>query len=323
MKGSKDLNLLLVVVLVMLTAAVPDKIQLPDKFYQLVQDKTNVMLLMTLCLLISYCNFPLGVMMSLFVFIVMINSQYRLEGFEGEREDNGLDPDSGSRNNDLDYRNNDTGFRNDDPGSINNDTGSRNNDTGSRNDDPGFRNDDTGSRNDDPGSRNNDLGSRNDDDGSINISNNASSSEFKQSIGNKEEAVRVLDSIKNRLDSNDPATEVCDKIDQLNNYIKCRPGNQGESNDISDEGFNSAYSNEPPMDNESGDMKEGFIGKQLREQFQSQKQGGHDYDVVGCRYDLQGNLDNEFVQGPPLAGCQTYDSGASSQIGTDFYPINP
>jgi len=294
---NKDLNLLLVLALTVLVAAIPNKVELPEKFYQLVQDKTNVMLLLGLCFLISYCNFPLGVMMSLFVFMVMAYSQHHLEGFESnsteeiddlatlpdEANDNGIDMIKGSDDTESDL-----------PPLGNK---SANNSM--------MKNDVNG-----PPQYVKDMG--------IPPQYMSKSTTQAESTFESGSTASDLEALANEISQKKmKAKEVCDRLSKI---ITC-PSKEESKEDPKEE-FNSAYSNDTALD-ESNDVEEGFIGRQIREQFQSQKATGHDYDVVGCRYDLQGNLNNEFVQGPPLAGCNTYDSSASNQIGSDFYPINP
>lgn len=75
---------------------------------------------------------------------------------------------------------------------------------------------------------------------------------------------------------------------------------------------------------EEEDLNEGFVGKQVRELFTAKKMDdGVDFDMVGCRYDLKGNLNNEFLQGPPVALCGNYNQIEIDKIGGAFYPINP
>jgi hypothetical protein len=75
---------------------------------------------------------------------------------------------------------------------------------------------------------------------------------------------------------------------------------------------------------EEEDLNEGFVGKQVRELFTKDKHAdGADFDMVGCRYDLKGNLNNEFLQGPPVALCGNYNQIEIDKIGGAFYPINP
>lgn len=77
-------------------------------------------------------------------------------------------------------------------------------------------------------------------------------------------------------------------------------------------------------DDEEEDLNEGFVGKQVRELFtKDTHDSGADYDMVGCRYDLNGNLKNVFLQGPPVALCDNYNQIEIDKIGGAFYPINP
>lgn len=76
-------------------------------------------------------------------------------------------------------------------------------------------------------------------------------------------------------------------------------------------------------DFEEEDLNEGFVGKQVRELFSKEVNDGADFDMVGCRYDLKGNLNNEFLQGPPVALCDNYNQIEIDKIGGAFYPINP
>lgn len=284
---NKDLNLLLVLALTVLIAGVPTHVELPHNFYHMVNDKTNVILLMGLCLLISYCNFPLGVMMSIFVFTVMVYGQNHIEGFESNNEEGipGLEEDPINNmvgDEPLDGPINDVPDVPEDMGeeSMNNIAGEPKNNMVNTPDEP------------------------------LNETKN-DTTDSTASFVNEQNLKQDFGKLNERIQENTVTpSEVCD---QLTKIVKCP---------ASSEDFNAAYSNDEPINN-STDVEEGFIGRQIREQFQSQKPTGKDYDVVGCRYDLQGNLNNEFVQGPPLSGCNTYDSGASQQIGADFYPINP
>ena len=80
-------------------------------------------------------------------------------------------------------------------------------------------------------------------------------------------------------------------------------------------------SNEPVLGNNNSEQ---FMKMQLNEQSKKVSlKDGHDYDVIGCRYDLQGNLNNDFTQGPPISKCSIYDMASTQNVGCEFYPINP
>jgi len=362
MKIPNELSLLLLVALVFLAAAIPNQVNIPGKFYKMVEDKTNVLLLLGLCFLVSYINFPLGVMMSLFVFMVMVNSP-SYEGFENNNVVNDMTNDMV----DIDSM----------PPTETDPSTTMNN----------------GEVVDDlpPASEAPEVTSPPVSQEMPRVISTAVYDDTKyETLGGDIEA---LNTIYNKGKSAEGAAQqFCDRLKIVQSAIKCPSHNSGMNNtteqfatnggmlnnlvndignsienianDMEDaklsnsmnnamnngmnnamnngmkndelnnlnepftnrrhdeEGFMPATSGEPPLsgNNES----EGFIGKQLREQFSvMERRNGHDYDVVGCRYDLKGNLTNEFLQGPPLAKCNIYDVNQAQNVGCEFYPINP
>jgi hypothetical protein len=367
MKIPNELSLLLLVALVVLAAAIPTQVNIPGKFYKMVEDKTNVLLLLGLCFLVSYCNFPLGVMMSLFVFMVMVNSP-NYEGFEnndiGNNIGNNIGNDIGNdviddmANNMVDIDSMPSPSETDPSQPMNNDE--------MIDELP-------------PASEAPEIATSEPNVSQPEIQEVVSTASYDdtkyETLGGDIEA---LNTIYNKGKSADGAAQqFCDRLKIVQSAVKC-PSNIGMNNtteqfasnggmlnnlannigDIADdmedaklsmnnrnnsmnnselnslsepftnrhhdeeEDFMPATSNEPSL---SGNNEcEGFIGKQLREQFSvMERRDGHDYDVVGCRYDLNGNFTNEFLQGPPLAKCNIYDVDQVQNIGCEFYPINP
>jgi hypothetical protein len=290
MTNLKEVTLLLVSMLVVLIAAVPQHIELPNAIYQLVQDKTNVMMLLALCFLVSYANFQLGVMMSVLVFIVILYGQNR-EHFE---------------NNDT--KNN----------SQNNTTDNKTNNKPTENKPADNKPEDNKPEDNKP---------------------EDNKPEDKDEKALKEELSKLTKEMCD-MDKSDTegVSELATKIKELTDMIK---GTQPMSNtntntlvnnggdempedgDEAQEQFESAYDNSDEKYDDD-DLEEPFIGQQIREQIKSRPMtSGFDFDVVGCRYDLKGNLNNEFIQGPPVANCNTYDMVSVGNVGTAFYPINP
>jgi hypothetical protein len=354
MKIPNELSLLLLVALVVLAAAIPNQVNIPGKFYRMVEDKTNVLLLLGLCFLVSYYNFPLGVMMSLFVFMVMVNSP-NYEGFEN--------------NNVVDnMANNMVDIDSTPPVSESEPTEAMNNDDVNSESPPVSEAPEEVIAPESPVAEKQ----------MPNVISTASYDDTKyETLGGDIEA---LNTIYNKgKNSEGAAQQFCDRLKIVQSAVKCPSDystnntaeqfasnggmlnnlannigntikniannmdnaklannmnndiNNSELNSLSEpftnrhnneEDFMPATSGEPPLSgiNES----EGFIGKQLREQFSvMDRRNGHDYDVIGCRYDLKGNFNNEFLQGPPLSKCNIYDVKEVQDIGCEFYPINP
>ena len=46
------------------------------------------------------------------------------------------------------------------------------------------------------------------------------------------------------------------------------------------------------------------------------------YDSVGCKFDVNFQPRNEFINGPPVSSCDAYSNINLKQTGTVFYPLN-
>ena len=372
MKIPKEVNSLLMVALVLLAAAIPNQVTLPVEFYKLVEDKTNVVLLMALCVLVSYCNLPLGAMMSIFVMMVMINNP-RIEGFEDSPSD--CDPASDTYTPNHPECQMGTGSTSDcDPNS----TGYTPNHPDCQGNAPvdceldpehpdcqsvePFTN---GASNCDPDSN----GYTPNHPDCANVSTNGNNT--ANTTNDTQEAAAyvdyngigpIIDSMRttHRIGDNpDGAQQFCGALNMLADKVQCpisepfdmlnslsnsinnlaggdkkekynnvnnNVSNNSNNNSVNDngeltEGFMGAMSNEPELNNNDS---EEFVKQQMNEQTkQVALKQGHDYDVIGCRYDLQGNLNNDFLQGPPVAKCSIYDMAETQNVGCEFYPINP
>lgn len=366
MKIPQELNLLLLVALIILAAAIPNQVVVPNDFYRLVQDKTNVLLLMALCVLVSYCNFPLGVMMSLFIFMVMVHNPM-VEGFENENEitdpcdpgyignevcnenanSTNMDPcDDSYTGTDLCCDEGSQKYAGDDVCKTNNNVGNPNN----INNVPV----DCDANPDDPACQSN-----------PDMTNDTGPKILDHAIlGNKIEELRSDYNSTDYQNDTEKATKICGTLQQVQDTVQCgtesftggvigtlsnkinnvvdaginslnsenfNNTNSDEYNNLTDldgnnannvvtEGFMGAMSNEPQMANNNS---EDFMKMQLNEQTKVALKNGHDYDVIGCRYDLQGKLNNDFVQGPPVSKCSIYDMASTQNVGCEFYPINP
>ena len=280
MSNLKEVTLLLVSAIVVLIAAVPNQIELPYAIYQLVQDKTNVIMLLALCLLVSYINFPLGVMLSVLIFMVMLYSQttekFANQGDEANNSKNDSKDDLQSELKKLTVE------------MCNID-----------------QTDTTAVA---------ELADK-----IVEITNEMKNNEMKNKNSEKKNDEKN-DSEKKNDEMKD--SEMKDSEMKNDKMMNTKMNNdQPEDMPVDEEQFESAYDN---SDEKYDDIEEPFIGKQIREQIKSRPaMNGNDFDVVGCRYDLKGNLNNEFVQGPPVANCQTYDMVSVGNVGTAFYPINP
>lgn len=343
MKFPKEVNSLLMVALVLLAAAIPNQVTLPVEFYKLVEDKTNVILLMALCVLVSYCNLPLGAMMSIFVMMVMVNNP-RIEGFENEDI---ADCDPNSNTYTPNHPDCGAGAPDicetdpNDPSCLNSEPV----DCATNPDDPSCQPSpvDCTITPDDPSCQTpppiDDVAKYTDFNG---IGPVVDSLRSTLRLGENEDGAKQFCGALNMLSDKVqcPMSEPFDMLNSVSNSINKLAGGNNNSNNNSNkeeynninnslnnsnddltEGFMGAMSNEPQLNN---NQSEDFVKQQLNEQTkQVALKQGHDYDVIGCRYDLQGNLNNDFLQGPPVAKCSIYDMAETQNIGCEFYPINP
>ena len=54
----------------------------------------------------------------------------------------------------------------------------------------------------------------------------------------------------------------------------------------------------------------------------SSKNTFNPYDSVGCKFDVNFQPRNEFINGPPVSSCDAYSNINLKQTGTVFYPLN-
>lgn len=341
MKIPNGLNSLLLVALIVLAAAIPRQVSVPVEFYKLVEDKMNVLLLMTLCILVSYCNFPLGVMMSLFIFMVMVNNP-NIEGFEDKTNTtdslNTTQPDTTNTTDSLNTTQSDSTTVNKcdpespdyDPGHPDCQTNTNNTETKNNTQTETKSNSQTNTQpvvaQSQPAEYV-DYGSL--DGFLINLrnaymekDNTAGAAKFCEALK------RVKDSVKCPIENFSANNDILNSLSKgINNLAsENQKINNTSYNDLDDldeinEGFMGAMSNEPRL---NSNKSEDFMKMQLNEQTKhASNNSNSNFDVVGCRYDLKANLNNEFVQGPPLTNCAIYDMATTTDIGCEFYPINP
>lgn len=330
MKISSNINLLLMIALVILIASTPNYVVIPEKFYKLISDKNNVILLLGLCFLVSYYNFNLGVLLALFIFVVMVNPP-QLEGFASNNdpeEPETTEPETTEPETTDPPNNNNNSISSDCDGIMYDDY------------------DEMGKYIEELGDKIADLAETHSDGSGGPSAENAK--KFCEILNEADEKMeKVKDNMKQGEDftqtANNPNNIIGEISETVNEAINGLNNNGGNNNILNNNGNNNIVNNN--IENftnqrESGNNVEGFMGatsndaplnetvdthhrldEQLRQNCGMKKSSN--FDLVGCKYDLNGNFDNEFIQGPPVSKCGAYNMAKTQQIGTEFYPINP
>lgn len=324
---SSNINLLLILALVILIASTPNYVAIPAKFHKLISDKNNAILLLGLCFLVSYYNFNIGVLLAIFLFVVMINPMH-IEKFENNNTTTNNTATNNTATNNTANNNtanntatsNNTATNNTANNTANNTTNNAvvNNAVKNTTIDEcdGVMYDDYDKMEDLISNLGNTMADL--EDIRSNGSGGPSSENAKEFCGKLKEVNEHVEAINNNMKYGESFNAINDIVDDISNNLNNNIENFA-NRDI-EENFMGATSDDAPLAEQENDVNY-RLDEQLRQNCGMKK--SNDFDLVGCKYDLNGNFDNEFIQGPPLAKCNIYNTPSVAKIGTEFYPINP
>ena len=271
--------------IIAVAVAVPKYVQLPESLELLFHDKMGQVLLLGLAAVVGSYNFSVGLMMAVFFMSLMLSGGAVEEGFEEENDGDGADEDDlrAQNNGEQEFQGLDL---------------------------------DEELEGDEP------------EDEEL---------EGEELEGNELEGEELDENVSEEFQSkrSKKKSSAQKKLRKIRK-IACSSDNErsrkGEDN----------YSPAEDFANEEGDLEEGFgcgcqgMDDQRKkknylvktgqvEAFQNPEPQAHDstnYDVVGCRFDLQSGPETESVNGPPLASCEAYKAVNVENTGTVFYPLN-
>jgi len=273
------------------TLAVPKYVQLPESLDLLFHDRMGQILLLGLAAVIGSYNFAVGLMLAVFFMSLMLSSPTVQEGFESENDDEPEEEDDENQNlgeeDNLAVMNTDENIAFEEGG------------------------------------------------------DDYEGEEFTDPSSSKGEQFKTKKTKKNKNSTS--CKFLINQMNRIQKHLKKKRCDEAEvRSDEAEVRSDEPRENENFEESEDGDLEEGFgcgcggngdyrkkkanmLKAGAIEPFQNPEPQPNDstnYDIAGCRYDLQSGPHTESINGAPLSSCEAYKSVDVGNTGTVFYPLN-